>query len=483
MIKEIFHYFILKSSRLFDRDYYINEYSDVAEQKLSPIIHFIKYGWLENRNPSKDFNTKFYLDEYPDIKKANLNPLIHYIRYGQKEGRYPLPTLKRQDKPDDELSTKEDSNIMTNDSNEPVEKADEQMKIKNKAKRQNPEKTITIFLHVGQGKTGTSVIQNFLDSNREILFTDHDCLYPNFAEKDLSSGRCHNHERWYRSVEKKRVAFAKDINRMIEYSKQHSISKVILSFEGWDLDRDFQKKITNVVSRHKLCKLRVIYYIRRVDHLVQSSWKQWGIHKFDNIKEYYSLPHFINRYENTYNSLEKWIELLKTDCVILHPYEKQQLTGGLLDDFMSIIGIDIDKHEWKKTENTYMVNNPGFTRDVLEVAKLCLDLYDEKEKYRLFGLFYSSLGDDFLKKPYEEYSFLSPLERLYLLLSNAPYEEKIAKEFLHRDKIFFEPWPNLEDPWKPYEGLTLEKVIPILIKLIDENNRLIRKINKRPRKK
>jgi hypothetical protein len=89
---------LLKKSKLFDRKWYLTAYPDVKEAKCDPILHFLIYGWKENRNPCALFITKLYLKNNPDVKKAQVNPLIHYIRYGKKEGRcigYNLSEYKR----------------------------------------------------------------------------------------------------------------------------------------------------------------------------------------------------------------------------------------------------------------------------------------------------------------------------------------------------------------------------------------------------
>ncbi len=82
-------YKTLKKSKLFDHNYYYSNYSDVAEQKLDPVKHYIEYGFKEGRNPSEYFDTNFYLTTYEDVKNVGINPLYHYIVYGQYEGRLP----------------------------------------------------------------------------------------------------------------------------------------------------------------------------------------------------------------------------------------------------------------------------------------------------------------------------------------------------------------------------------------------------------
>jgi len=90
MLKNWRDYWIIKRSGLFDPIYYLINNPDVRRADIDPLMHFVKYGWKENRNPSIEFNVHAYLENYPDVKKTNRNPFVHYLRYGRKEGRSPL---------------------------------------------------------------------------------------------------------------------------------------------------------------------------------------------------------------------------------------------------------------------------------------------------------------------------------------------------------------------------------------------------------
>jgi chromosome segregation ATPase len=80
---------IINKSGLFDRDYYLDTYPDVAKSKTNAIKHYLNHGALEKRNPSIHFDTNFYLEMYHDVASniARINPLVHFILHGKKEGR------------------------------------------------------------------------------------------------------------------------------------------------------------------------------------------------------------------------------------------------------------------------------------------------------------------------------------------------------------------------------------------------------------
>jgi hypothetical protein len=54
---------------------------------MDPIVHYLRYGAGEHRNPSPAFDTRFYLGANPDVAASGINPLLHFIRFGRAEGR------------------------------------------------------------------------------------------------------------------------------------------------------------------------------------------------------------------------------------------------------------------------------------------------------------------------------------------------------------------------------------------------------------
>lgn len=71
----------------FDRQFYLLRYPDVATAKADPVLHYLKHGWKERRDPRADFSTGNYLDLHPDIADAGVNPFVHFIVAGRSEGR------------------------------------------------------------------------------------------------------------------------------------------------------------------------------------------------------------------------------------------------------------------------------------------------------------------------------------------------------------------------------------------------------------
>ncbi len=95
ILKFIYEIITIKTSKMFDANFYLSQYSDDISQKIDPLIHFLKDGWKRGKNPSSEFDTNYYLERNPDVKNSGLNPLIHYIRAGKKEGRAPKFSISK----------------------------------------------------------------------------------------------------------------------------------------------------------------------------------------------------------------------------------------------------------------------------------------------------------------------------------------------------------------------------------------------------
>ena len=78
---------VIANSGLLNREYYLNKYPDIQETGMDPVLHYVRYGAREGRDPSLSFSTSFYLTASPDVAKSGVNPLYHYIKFGQFEGR------------------------------------------------------------------------------------------------------------------------------------------------------------------------------------------------------------------------------------------------------------------------------------------------------------------------------------------------------------------------------------------------------------
>ncbi|TVT30964.1 hypothetical protein [Marinobacter vinifirmus] len=84
------HIELIRSSDLFDAEWYLETYADVAKSEKfadNPAAHYTLFGGFEGRKPCPEFDSSFYLRTNADVAKLKVNPLAHYLRFGRDEGR------------------------------------------------------------------------------------------------------------------------------------------------------------------------------------------------------------------------------------------------------------------------------------------------------------------------------------------------------------------------------------------------------------
>ena len=81
------HVELLAASGLFDRNFYLATYPDVAKSGINPAEHYLRHGADEGRDPGPRFSTRKYLERHKDVARAGMNPLLHYLRFGLEEQR------------------------------------------------------------------------------------------------------------------------------------------------------------------------------------------------------------------------------------------------------------------------------------------------------------------------------------------------------------------------------------------------------------
>ena len=72
---------------LFDEAFYRDRHPELAEKNINSLAHFHRFGYPAGEDPHPFFNIAFYCETHPDVAAAEINPLEHYLAYGAKEGR------------------------------------------------------------------------------------------------------------------------------------------------------------------------------------------------------------------------------------------------------------------------------------------------------------------------------------------------------------------------------------------------------------
>ena len=320
------------------------------------------------------------------------------------------------------------------------------------------EEKVTVYLHIGAGKTGTSSIQYFLAGNNRILWDSCSCLYPNMGKSNFLNSRFINHIKFFKNHDKKYQI--EKIQEAIKFCKKHSKKKMILSDESF-LENNKGPALVKELFNIPDIDLKIILYLRRQDSWLESAWKQWGYKSQD----YQDISEYIYKRDcNWYTRLHLWDQVIGKEKLIVRCYEKQQLPDGLIPDFLDSTGIDYHSHSWIDRKDLFK----GFNRDVMEILFLNKDFCTGIADNRLQGFFEKSLDESFQKDSFKSYSFLSPAEKIFILKKYEETNQEIAREFLNRKDgiLFYEEWPSEDEAWEAYQNIPLESLVSTFTRIL-----------------
>ena len=80
---------LIRDSSLFDAGWYLETYPDIQKSHYAedPAMHYLLYGGFDGRHPGPSFNSVAYFLENPDVYKNQTNPLLHFVLFGFYEER------------------------------------------------------------------------------------------------------------------------------------------------------------------------------------------------------------------------------------------------------------------------------------------------------------------------------------------------------------------------------------------------------------
>lgn len=87
---------LIRGSEYFDADWYMAQVTDRVITEREAPRDYLARGWREGLSPSEVFDGPWYLSVNADVVDSGLEPLVHFLRFGRAEGREPMPRSKNR---------------------------------------------------------------------------------------------------------------------------------------------------------------------------------------------------------------------------------------------------------------------------------------------------------------------------------------------------------------------------------------------------
>lgn len=326
----------------------------------------------------------------------------------------------------------------------------------------------TLFLHIGQTKTGTSSLQAFLHVNRAVL-QQRGVFYPEVPPDTFPRVQ---HRFLVTSLSRKGdAADAQSAwSYAIEQIRRQPAPVAVISAETFWNQQD--KAIARVAQQLRGTGMDVYVrcYLRRQDLWIESLFNQ-RVKGHEGRDAGLLLDEFVQRYEQAGwldygNVLKPWVEHFGADRVRVRAFEKcQLLAGNVVDDFCDWIGIS---------------DLSGLTRTRERQSRLswaACDLIGQLHRQ------FPDLGPEF-KRPLvdalrdhaadggDRRRCMSTGQARELALRYAETNRDVARHHAGRDELFEETVP-VDAP--VYEGLTTGQLAELFLRCyVDQQRQLLR---------
>jgi hypothetical protein len=315
------------------------------------------------------------------------------------------------------------------------------------------------YIHIGTHKTGTTEIQNLLKTSSGLVKDNKRLIYiqPNEIFNAISKQQVSSDD-----------LSAKLQNYISQYISKNSIEGeyediVVISYEnfsgialsGYKNSNAIAKTIFNAVKLINPDSV-IIVYLRRQDQFIESLYTQY-IHQGKS----WFFNEFLSKFDSDSFNWEKLVtdysEYFELKNIRIGFYDKSKLLeGDLIKDFSSKIDFELEQLDFSGKNN-------GYTREALEIARICNETFDPNEKKKLRALLQATN----CKKPFEEYAFFKNLQERYNFLKS--YEKSNANIRLTRDSSVFKVEATQESRF--FNGLEQDDVIQVVMRSLIECKR------------
>lgn len=249
------------------------------------------------------------------------------------------------------------------------------------------DKNLTVILHIGMSKTGTTAIQRFLYENMDLL-QEKDVIYPsNYRNIETGYDDWGHHNlshKWggWLNPDIFPVSPEEAWEELSNKIKEIDKGTVIISSERFQdlLVQENALEILNFIKEKvQPATLKVLGYVRRQDTFAESHYKELVKNAFNrvSVQEYIkNLPAFYDYYQY----FKTCAKVVGDENIIVRPFDKNYFVNGdLLNDFAYACGFELPKNAIYSKD----LVNPSLDSALASIAaELDIGLLWKDERFR-----------------------------------------------------------------------------------------------------
>lgn len=293
------------------------------------------------------------------------------------------------------------------------------------------------FVHIGAPKTGTTFLQKTLFDNREGL-ARRGLLYPDvslrgYGHHDFAFLLGNGYPDWATPQQKTLATLTRGLQRSVASYE----GSVLLSSEDFYLfpAPGALHALLEKAMVLKQRQLRIIVYVRRQD-LAHESWYNQTIKAQGKTHSLHECIEYSDALWDYEANLQQWAAIFGDANIIVRPYERAQFSGGsLAADFLNVVGVAAEGLTLPP-ENV----NSGINGDLLEFQRLLNGLPVSIGQKRRFHKQFIELSRRAAGTGiFDERPLIARSDRQNILGRYEQGNRAVARRFLSRDQLFYEP--------------------------------------------
>ena len=243
---------------------------------------------------------------------------------------------------------------------------------------------LKIVLHIGGAKCGSSAIQAYLARNAPALaarglgvpgtaldFETHVTGEQIWFFEDTASSRDYS-------------GLAGKIEILCKAARLRGLSTLVISAENVCNHPELAEVFASALTSEDV---RVVFYVRRQDDFLISSWQQWNLKRFASVGDF--LAARVGKDARWLTMISPWADALGDDRVAVRPFIRAQLRNGdVIDDFFNQIGIS-QEGLTPLSKNA----NPSFAEALARLAHRARDVFNGPHDNRFYDVMARLLGE------------------------------------------------------------------------------------------